>query len=266
MRIISSSTSLSHRAITTTSPIFSANATYVTIIDLPAGAQINLRVRAHNALGDSTVCQASTKTPALSVSGFEVLNNTSYPIVYLDIDGVNQFPVNPMGLLPGGTYAMDLDPGLHSYEIRTGFWQSNTSRFDMYTYSGTFDLPAVGVSTLTVDDVTLEGILTQFSDTGMGYWEGFFWDNLVCRTAAFKFYDNSSYDFYVSNHLQNHGTYTLVSRGPSTFSLKFNVGNPDDALLLEMYGEFYLNNGPASWKQITYNYKPGGYVNNPFCP
>ena len=49
--------------------------------------RVNLRVRAHNALGDSTVCQAQHHFA--SSPGFEVLNNTSYPVVYLDIDGVN---------------------------------------------------------------------------------------------------------------------------------------------------------------------------------
>ncbi len=39
-----------------------------------------------------------------------------------------------------------------------------------------------------------------------------------------------------------------------------------DALLVETHGMFYLENGPSSWKQITYVYKPQGYVYNAFCP
>ena len=109
---------------------------------------------------------------------------------------------------------MDLDPGLHSYEIRTGFWQSNTSRFDMYTYSGTFDLPAAGVSTLTVDDVTLEGILTQFSDTGMGYWEGY---TTGITSSAARLPSSSTITAPMTSTsptTATPGTYTLVSRGP----------------------------------------------------
>ncbi len=31
-------------------------------------------------------------------------------------------------------------------------------------------------------------------------------------------------------------------------------------------GQFTMQNGPASWQQITYVFKPQGYVRNPFCP
>jgi hypothetical protein len=39
-----------------------------------------------------------------------------------------------------------------------------------------------------------------------------------------------------------------------------------DGLLIETHGQFFMKNGPSTWLQITYVYKPQGYVRNPFCP
>jgi len=241
-------------------------ATYVIVTDLLPDAYMRFRIAAHNAAGFSAWCTTPLAHTSTLANVLTVENQASYPIVYLAVDGVNQFPVYPMGILSGGSYQMNLPAGHHTVEIRTGFWQSRTSRFDMYTYYDEFDMSSGSTTTMTVPDVSLEGILTQFNASGEGYWEGYYFDaNLNCRTAAFRFYTNGQYKFYVSNAQQDQGSYSLVSRAPSTFSLKFSVPGYE-GYLLEQYGEFYMSNGPASWKQITYNYKPQGYVYSSFCP
>jgi hypothetical protein len=241
-------------------------ATYVIVTDLNPNSYVRFQIAAHNAAGTSTWCTTAYALTGSLANVLTIVNQASYPIIYLAVDGVNLFPVYPMGILPGGSYQISLSAGKHTVEIRTGFWQSRTSRFDMYTYYDEFTLTSGYNATLTVPDVSLEGILTQFHPSGEGYWEGYYFDtNLNCRTAAFRFYSDGKYVFYVSNAKQGQGNYSLVSRQPSTFSLKFSVPGYE-GYLLEQYGQFYMSNGPAGWKQITYNYKPQGYVHNPFCP
>jgi hypothetical protein len=86
--------------------------------------------------------------------------------------------------------------------------------------------------------------------------------------VAFKFKQDGTNAFYNANSQIGSGTYSLVSRQPNLFSVKFQVsGVPSvEALLIETQGQFSLQNGPASWPQITYVYKAQGYVRNPFCP
>lgn len=252
-----------YRLLANTAP----SATTVTIVDLLPGVQTTFSIFAINDVGTSPACTV-TFTPPSSQSGIKVINKTSYPIAYLAINGVQEFPVGPMGIPPGDYYELSLPSGKHAIEIRTGFWQDQSHRFDLYTYITTTDLQAGNVNLLTVNDMTIEDILTQFDqlNTGYGYWEGYYFDSGAnCHTAAFRFYPNSTYKFYVGNVQQSIGNYNLVNREPGIYSLKFNAGGKE-GLLLETNGRFYMKNGPPSWLQIEYSYKFNGYQYNPFCP
>ncbi len=243
------------------------NGTYVTIIDLIPNWQFAMRVIARNSAGYN-YCQTnlvSTKQ-ANTQSLVRFQNNASYPIVSLMIDGVEYFTESPWGILSGSYYEIELAPGEHNYHLSTGHWQSETSRFLMYSYWDPFTVQSGQRTTITIEDIPIEDLLTQFEPTG--YWEGYYWQNLTCRTAAFLFRDDGTYTFYVANQAQGTGSYSLVERKPAIFGVEFRVGPGDNqvGLLIETYGQFYMRNGPPGWEQITYVHKPQGYQYNPFCP
>lgn len=53
------------------------------------------------------------------------------------------------------------------------------------------------------------------------------------------------------------------------FSVKFHVTSSKqnaDGLLVEIHDQFFMNNGPPTWQQISFLYKPHWYVRNPLCP
>jgi|GEM_PF-1290669 len=242
------------------------NGTGVTIVDLTPQVTTTLAVSAWNQAGESARCQVTFTPPAASAGSTYLrwTNAASYPIVSLIVDGVQQFPVYPQGILPGSYYEMAFEPGMHEAEISLGWWDSETSRFLMYTYVWGFEIREPGEWELPIKDPSIQDLMTQFSQEG--YWEGYFFDaNMICRTAAFRFKKDGSYRFYVSNQLQGQGAYQQVSRDPNIFTVQFKAGD-QVGLLVETHGYFYMQNGPASWKQITYTYKPQGYVYNPFCP
>lgn len=246
------------------------NATSVTIVDLTPGRYTELWISAVNEVGQSGYCGVYF-TPPVETSGIKINNNSSYPVAYLAIDGVQEFPVSPMHIPSGGYNEVLLDPGTHTIEARTGFWQDQTHRFDMYSYYFTVNVKAGEMKEINIEDIAIEQLLTQFNQmgTGYGYWEGTYWDaNNNCHTAAFRFYPNKSYKFYIGNREQATGTYQLKGRKPSIYASMFTISNYSgkDAMLIEPYGYFYLENGPANWKQIEYHFKPQGYVANPFCP
>ena len=118
-------------------------------------------------------------------------------------------------------------------------------------------------------DMTIQDLLSV-PPANLGYWEGYYYDaGGNCSTTAFKFKQNGTYNYYRSNVLVDTGTYSLVQREPAIFSTKFKVtdtGGSLDGLLIETHSMFYMNTGPSSWPQVTYVYKPQGYVRNNLCP
>jgi hypothetical protein len=206
--------------------------------------------------------------PSAGISYFH--NDASYPVISLIVDGWEQFPVRPLGILPCAYYELDGVPsGQHSWTAVTGFWDDFGQRFEMYNYSGTYGQPVSGSSNAHIPDVTIQNLLTV-PPTNLGYWEGYYFDaSSNCHTTAFRFQQNGTYTFYNANTQVDSGTYSLVLREPSIFSVKFHVTSANqnvDGLLIETRGQFFMRNGPASWPQITYVYKPQGYVRNAFCP
>jgi hypothetical protein len=119
--------------------------------------------------------------------------------------------------------------------------------------------------------MTIDNLLSV-PPANLGYWEGYYYDaDLNCHTTAFKFKQDGTYTFYNANQAIDTGGYSLAQREPDIFSTKFHVTSNSgkqnvDGLLVETGGEFFMKNGPASWQQITYVFKPQGYVYNSFCP
>jgi hypothetical protein len=219
----------------------------------------------------STTCTASATLPSPPASGItRFLNDAFYKVISLSVDGWEQFPVGPMGIVPGAYYeAGGISPGQHTWTAVTGSWDEWGNRHSMYRYSGTYTQPASGSFDIHIPDKTINDLLSVPSDN-LGYWEGYYFgsDN-ACHSVAFKFKPDGSYNFYNANVQIDTGTYSLIAKQPNINSVKFRVtdlGGSVDGLLVETQGAFFMNNGPAAWPQVTYIYKPQGYFPNPFCP
>lgn len=244
--------------------------TSVTVINLQPGMPVQFRITPENNAGSGPSCTTpSTLIPGgggQTISSTLFYNDASYPVISLVVDGWEQFPVRPLGILSGSYYELDeLAPGTHTWKATTGFWDDTGQRFSMYNYSGQFSQPSSGSYSVHIPDMRIQDLLSV-PPANLGYWEGYYFDsNANCHTAAFKFKQDGTYNFYVSNALQGSGVYSLVQYEPAIFSTKFQV-NGFQGLLVETQGEFYMSNGPSSWKQITYVFKSQGYVYNPFCP
>lgn len=245
-----------------------ANATFVTVIDLVPNDLTGLSITAVNTAGESvTDCAVTFRTKPKSTS-FRLVNHASYPINSILIDGVEQLPAYPLNVPPGSYYEIPLSEGTHVLQYTTGWWQDKDSRFNMYTVRGKMVIKA-GDNVLEVKDPAITDLMTQFSEEG--YWEGYYFDSQAnCRTAAFRFFDDGTYVNYVSNQPVGSGKYLETGRNPNLFSVNFAVQEKGksalEGVLNEIYGYFYLPNGPTGWKMIQYTYKPQGYFYNPFCP
>ena len=219
----------------------------------------------------STSCSATATLPSPPASGITYFNNdASYPVISLVVDGWEQFPVRPLAILPGAYYELDGVPaGSRTWTAVTGFWDDTGHRFSMYNYSGTFTQPGSGTYTVHIPDMTIQDLLSV-PPANLGYWEGYYYDaNINCHTTAFKFKQDGTFTFYNANTAIDSGTYSLKLREPSIFSTKFHIASSQqsaDGLLIETHGQFFMSNGPASWRQITYVFKPQGYKYNQFCP
>jgi hypothetical protein len=213
----------------------------------------------------------TTNLPAPLSNGItQFYNDASYPVISLVVDDMEQFPVRPLAILPGADFELEGVPsGQHSWTALTGFWDDWGQRFSMYTYSGEFTQPSSGSYEVHIPDMTIQDLLSV-PPANVGYWEGSYYDqNSNCFTTAFKFRQDGTYTFYNSNNAVDSGKYSLVQRQPAIFSTKFHITSNKqnaDGLLLETRGQFYMDNGPSNWRQITYVYKPQGYVRNSFCP
>ncbi len=191
-----------------------------------------------------------TTTVSQPVSKTRFVNNSSYMIVSLVVDGVEQFPYSPLGIAPGYYYEMELSPGNHTFTMVNGFWDVS-SRFEMYTLSGTVYQRSGQTEVINFNNPTINQLLTRFGSSG--YWEGDFYENLVPHKAGFRFYSNGTWRLYVDGVAQSTGAYSIVSRTPSSFSVTFSVGGYNGTLY-ETLGYFTMRNGPSGFELIQYFY------------
>jgi hypothetical protein len=222
----------------------------------------------------STFCTTTAILPAPPAGGItRFYNDSSYQVISLVVDGWERFPVRPLTILSGAYYELyGVSSGTHSWTAITGFWDDTGRRVSMYTYTGSYTQPGSGSYNVHMPDMTIQDLLSV-PPANLGYWEGYYYDaGANCHSAAFVFKQNGTYTFYNSNTAIGSGTYSLVLHRPTIFSTKFHVTSTGgyamnlDSLLVETQGRFSMTNGPSSWPQISYVYKPQGYVRNPYCP
>ncbi len=82
------------------------------------GHSYTYKIRAYNTHGQSPDSAPSNTVQMPAPAGNTVtrfVDNAAYPIVSLQIDGVEQFPVEPQGVPPSGTFEKQLATGQHTY-------------------------------------------------------------------------------------------------------------------------------------------------------
>jgi len=185
----------------------------------------------------STVVKVTINAP---VSRTRFNNTGTYFIVSLKVDGIEQFPASPQGLLAGYYYEMELSPGTHTYEALFGSWSENGTREYLYQTTGSF-VQRVGITeTVALPGPTVYDLLTKFSSSG--FWGA--WIPGSFEKAGFRFFANGTYDFYVGDNLQTSGTYSFVSRNSTVWAVTFSDGT-NQGVLYEYFGYFVMYNGPG---------------------
>ena len=224
---------------------------YVT--GLQAGSTYTYRVRAKNSFGaspfSSPTSATTQSTPPPTSTRTTFTNNAAYPIVSLIINGVEQFPQAPLSIPRGSTYSVNVPAGT-PYRAQTGFWQGS-SRFTMYTYSGTTS------ATVTIANPTIQQLLTRFNTTaGSGLWVGDYWSGTTLGYRSFRFFSNGTFARYENasgtGTPSQTGNYTLSTYNGS-YVVTFTAGGVTGSLY-ELYGYFYMENGPSDWRIIKYTY------------
>ena len=235
-------------------------------VDYPSGwggYELLYKVRAYNIIDtvpqespDSNVSNQIKLPIVTSHTVTRFNNNAVYPIVSLQIDGVEQFLSEPQGILSGGFFQPVLSVGSHTYRAATGFW-SFGSRTEMYVYTGTFSQVSVVPGTVNINDPTIAQILTRFGSSA--YYVGDYWGDehlgSIFHSKGFCFNSSGNYTFYWDGVPQGSGDYGIVSY-PGNFQLTFQTSDYQNyqAQMDELGGHFYMKNGPVDWPVIQYNH------------
>jgi hypothetical protein len=176
-------------------------------------------------------------------------------MIFLEIDGIQQFPSSPLGILSGSSYRVNVSAGSHTFAAYNGWWEGDGSRFLMYSWNGSFSDQEGNV---TFTDPSIHQLLTGFGSSGYyltDYWTG---DPVEYHEASFCFYSDGSFMFYIDGARADQGTYGGVTR--SSGIVTFYVTNSDgserfEGLYLETEGKFSMENGPADWRVLEYIHK-----------
>ncbi len=186
-------------------------------------------------------------------------NNSSHHIVELLIDGQEVILTEAQTILANGGYLdVTVPAGSHSYAAGAGFW-SGGSKASIYPMPGGSFSDQSG--SVTLSDPSVTQIMTNYS--GSAYYGGPYWAGTTPYCAAFTFYDNGSFDFYIDGAWNDSGTYSLVQRQPESYSIVFNVSSGSEQFNGTYYysgaaaGLMHMDNGPADWRTIEYVFNGG---------
>ncbi len=189
-------------------------------------------------------------TPASTVTRF--VNDSSYILVSLIIDGSQYIPAPENSILPGYSVDIDVSAGQHSYEAKNGWWNGG-SRFEMYVWSGNYTQPSGATQTISFSDPTINALLTQFGNSGL--WSGSYFDSYgIPHSRQYRFFANGTWTRWVDSNYNDSGTYTEVSRDPSAFSITFSTGQ-HQGTYYELQSYFIMRDGPSFWPLIDYYYQ-----------
>ncbi|MBI3161895.1 MAG: hypothetical protein HYZ23_05270, partial [Chloroflexi bacterium] len=180
------------------------------------------------------------------------INNTSHPIVSLVIDSQDVIQTQAQIILQGSWLDVSgVTANNHTLEAANGFMDASGSlqlllRLPAETFAG-------APGSFTINDPGIEQLLT-------GAFIGEYWDaNTIIHSAGFCFHANGSFDFFDDGKFQSSGSYSLISRNPGAYSVKFNVKDSQGEQFAGDYsyagpqmGLMLIHNGPPSWPMIEY--------------
>ncbi|MFN7997039.1 MAG: hypothetical protein U0Q18_25725 [Bryobacteraceae bacterium] len=147
-------------------------------------------------------------------------------MVSLVLDGVEQISESS-SVLPGAFLDIPVSKGQHRYSAAAGYWDSG-SPFKIYQWLDTPYTQPSGTFNITFSDATINQLLTNYGTSG--YWTGADYANLI--EYEYRFTSNGSFTAYLNGNTDYSGTYALVSRNPSEFTVTFTDGR--------YTGTFYL--------------------------
>ena len=237
--------------------VFEGNLPGAYVENLPSGDTYAYQVIPYNSYGTAQLAESpvsNTVYPPDSTSSTltRFNNNSVYPVISLQIDGVEQFPSQPMGIPPGENFQMELAAGTHTYRAATGFW-SGGWRTEMYVYQNTFTQNSNMTVQIPFNNPTISQILTRFGSSG--YYTGDYWAGTLPHSAAFHFYSNGTYTFFRDGLAQGSGNYSMYYY-PGNFQLTFQVSGYQNGYgyMDELSSSFYMKNGPPDWPTIQYTF------------
>ena len=213
----------------------------------------------------ATTSPTPTQTPE-NKTATRFTNYTPYLIISLRIDGI-EYINSEADSIPSNYYVeKNLAVGTHSLEAYNGWWDKG-NRVSMYYWSGSFQQQLNHVTFIDFTGPPIEKLLPDFQTSR--YWRGEYWtgDPVSLHYAAFCFYDNNTFRFYLDGNQDDTGTYAELYRSPGlvTFRATNTAGTESfDGILDEIDGSFMMGNGPPDWKNIKYI--PDDTVNCPPAP
>lgn len=200
-----------------------------------------------------TAARAVTATFTAAYSTLRIVNATKYAMIDVQVNGIQQVSY-PNGLLPGGTSDINVSgAGTVSYTLGVGFYNTDHTRDVWFTLTGTATLVAGGTTSVTFNNPSIGQLLSTFRAAGRD-WQGDYFDaGGGFHFAKYHFGISGSWTLYDSGTQIGTGTVTEVS-WPNyatvvTFKLCASCASIDMAY---PFGDFYYNNGPASWPIIHY--------------
>jgi hypothetical protein len=211
------------------------------------------RARAYNATGWTNytdVISVAVNTPA-QTADLTIVNNSSYNMIDIRLNDQQQAATGE-AIYPQGEYTFEFSSsGSVSYYLGVGFWD-DTYRDVWFYLVGTTNVTVGANTTITFENPTIAQMLTNFS--GSRNWTGEYWDAYAgIHFATYTYNSNGSWTLYDDGTPIASGTVSLVDWPVYSSYLTFqHCGGCEVITLWYPFGQFYQNNGPASWPTILY--------------
>jgi hypothetical protein len=198
----------------------------------------------------NTACIVVSRPGSTGVLRIE--NRTHYDIIDYRLAGTQRTPY-PFVLAVAQSDDVVFAPGIVSYDLGVGFWVGST-REVWFLYSGTAEVFAGQMTTVSIDNPTLEQMLTNFGPTAN--WDGQYLSGGMLRTRRMAFDAAGSYTLSDNGAQVSTGTVQLVSWADYATSISFRLCTPvcggAPVVLPYPFTTFSAPNGPATSPSIDY--------------
>ncbi len=211
----------------------------------------------------NTAC-VTVAAPTIAI--LRIINNSSYDLIDIQLQGAQQLSY-PYVILAGGSYYdfVFSTGGSVSYFLANGFYNSNQTRNEWFTSTGTTNVTIGQTTTLQFNNPSIGQLLTGFAATRN--WDGEYWNGLNPYYKRFSF-TSSTNGWQLSNSTGScfggntcsygsaaaSGTLQLRSWPLYSSIVTFDFGAGTAAANISYpFGSFMYGNGPSGWSVIQYN-------------